>query len=237
MKAKKERILLVEDDVNFGLVLKNYLELDGFQVVLSPDGSSGWRDFNHKGPFSLCILDIMMPYKDGFTLGREIKNADKDIPLIFLTAKALKEDQLIGYRIGADDYVIKPFDSELLLHKIKAILKRNDNSGQRSEPDKYKIGLLDFNYDLREISHNGHVAVLSPKEAQLLKLLCEHINGVTPRDEALLKIWKEDNYFTGRSMDVYITKLRKYLLLDPAVKITNVHGSGFCLSVEENKEI
>ncbi len=231
--AKKETILLVEDDTNFGLVLKNYLELGGYTVVLSRDGGAGWRDFNEERHYDLCILDVMMPIKDGFSLAADIKKVNPGMPLIFLTAKALKEDQLKGYKLGADDYIVKPFDSELLLFKIKAVLGRNAIVGLKEEAPSFQIGTLNFDFDTRELFTADHKFTLSPKEAQLLNLLCQNMGRVTPKDEALLKIWKDDSYFTGRSMDVYITKLRKYLSLDPDIKILNVHGSGFRLTIKE----
>ena len=181
-------------------------------------------------PYDLCILDIMMPYKDGFTLAEEVRDLNKEIPIIFLTAKTLKEDVLKGYQIGADDYITKPFDSEVLLYKIKAILQRSVGDKKPDEHGVFSIGDYEFDSKLRTLSYNKEEAKkLSPKEARLLHLLCIKINDLLSRQEALSKIWKEDNYFTSRSMDVYITKLRKYLERDPRLEINNVHGEGFRL--------
>jgi two-component system, OmpR family, response regulator len=229
---KKIKILLVEDDPNFGSILKSYLELDDYEVVLKKDGKQGLACFNNSS-FDLCILDIMMPEMDGFTLAREIKKLDKEIPLIFLTAKTLKEDVIEGFRIGADDYLTKPFDSEVLLFKISAILKRK-NSGNvdpDQEPTEFKIGSFIFNQRLRTLSYNDQNRTLSPKESELLAMLCTAKDGVLNRSDALKKIWEADNYFTARSMDVFVARLRKYLKDDPSVEIINIHGNGFRLVI------
>lgn len=230
MSDKGLNILLAEDDPNFGIVLKDYLELHDYEVTLCPDGCQAITAFR-KGSFDLCILDVMMPEKDGFTLAREIKKLQPDMPLIFLTAKTMREDMLEGFKIGADDYITKPFDSEVLLYKIKAIMHRKGGSAATEKPEatEYNIGQYRFQYKLRLLHYNGDIQKLSPKETELLRLLCQHLNDVMPRDEALLRIWHEDSYFTGRSMDVYIAKLRKYLRHDPAVEIINIHGQGYRL--------
>lgn len=232
MSAPK-KILLVEDDVNFGMVLKSYLEINDFSVTLRQDGLQGLAAFK-KENFDLCILDVMMPNMDGFTLAGEIKKLDKQVPLLFLTAKNLKEDVLQGFKLGADDYITKPFDTEIFLYKIKVILKRFKTAETKKEIlSEFTIGKYTFNSKIRTIQLENSVQKLSPKESELLQLLCIKINDVLPREEALLKIWKDDNYFTTRSMDVYITKLRKYLKDDPKVQITNVHSNGFTLTVQE----
>ena len=227
------RILLAEDDPNFGIVLKDYLELHDYVVKLSPDGCQAITAFR-QGSFDLCILDVMMPGKDGFTLAREIKKLNPDMPLIFLTAKSMKEDMLEGFKIGADDYITKPFDSEVLLYKIKAIMHRKGGTAATEKPEvsEYSIGQYRFQHKLRLLHHNGDIQKLSPKETDLLHLLCQHLNDITPREEALLRIWHEDSYFTARSMDVYIAKLRKYLRQDPAVEIINIHGQGYRLCAQ-----
>ena len=228
----KTKILLVDDELNFGSVLKDYLELDGYKVVLARDGEMGLSAFR-KDKYDLCILDVMMPRMDGFTLGKEIRKADDKVPLIYLTAKTLKDDILEGFKTGADDYITKPFDSEVLLYKIKAILKRNE-ADEKIIPDaEYNIGQYVFNSKLRSIIRAGEVQTLSPREADLLKLLCFYRNDVMPRSEALKRIWNEDNYFTTRSMDVFIAKLRKYLKDDPKIEIVNIHGNGYILKVSE----
>lgn len=224
------RLLLVEDDPNFGMVLKDYLELHDYEVTLCTDGLQGLKMFQ-KEPFEACILDVMMPIKDGFSLAKDIKEARPKMPVIFLTAKAMKADMLEGFRIGADDYITKPFDSEILLCKLKAILQRSQATSGAEKPalTEYQLGQFHFNFKIRQITAPGSVQKVSPKEAELLLLLCQYVNDVLPREIALSKIWKDDNYFTARSMDVFVTKLRKYLKADPAVEIVNVHGNGFRL--------
>lgn len=234
-KVLKSKILLVEDDPNFGKVLKNYLELNDYVVELARDGILGLAAFRRE-KYDLCILDVMMPNLDGFSLAEEIRNVDIDIPLFFLTAKNMKEDILNGYRLGADDYILKPFDSEILLLKIKAILKRNADSVEKhNEAFEFTIGKFSFNSKLRELVLGTEKHVLSPKENDLLKMLCENMNDLLPREQALKKIWGSDTYFNGRSMDVYIAKLRKFLKDDEGVEIVNIHGNGFRLVVAEEK--
>ncbi|HEY9170232.1 MAG TPA: response regulator transcription factor [Lutibacter sp.] len=227
---ENNRILLVEDDSNFGTVLKDYLSLNDYKVTLAKDGLEGLIMFKNDD-FDLCILDVMMPRKDGFSLAKDIRATNAEVPIIFLTARTMKEDVLKGYQSGGDDYLNKPFDSEVLLYKIKAILQRKETE-QTIEEDifEHKIGKFEFNSKLRHLSYDGgEVQKLSPKESKLLKLLTTHKNDLMPRELALTKIWRDDNYFTSRSMDVYIAKLRKYLKLDPSVEILNIHGEGFRL--------
>jgi len=225
------KILLVEDEKNFGSVLKEYLKMNGYAVELCANGEEGIHAFK-AGKFDLCIVDIMMPKKDGFTLSDEIKAVDKTVPLIFLTARALREDIIKGYKLGADDYIVKPFDSEVLLLKIKVILSRNSNLIGATE-HLHQIGHFNFNARLRSLKGKKDEEIkLSPKESALLNLLCQRKNDVLLREIALKEIWKEDTYFTGRSMDVYIVKLRKYLASDPSVEINNLHGNGYSLMVK-----
>lgn len=231
----RKKILIVEDDPNFGSILRDYLSLNDYQITLAKNGIEGFEKFK-KEDFDLCILDVMMPYKDGFTLAKEIREKNETVPLIFLTAKSLKEDVLKGFKIGADDYLTKPFDSEVLLAKVKAILNRAASSTKDVDSEEYQftIGTFAFNSKLRFLNHQDKEQVkLSPKENQLLRLLALHINDLMPRELALNKIWRDDNYFTSRSMDVYIAKLRKYLSKDPKVKILNIHGEGFRLVVSD----
>ena len=231
MEEINKRILLVEDDPNFGTVLKEYLTINNYEVVLAKNGMEGFEKFK-KADFHLCILDVMMPYKDGFTLAQEIREKDTEVPIIFLTAKSLKEDVLKGYKVGADDYLNKPFDSEVLLLKIKAIIQRKTvESIADSKQFEFEIGSFKLNSKLRFLTQGETQIKLSPKENELLRLLALHINDLMPREIALTKIWRDDNYFTSRSMDVYIAKLRKYLKLDPKVEILNIHGEGFRLVV------
>lgn len=227
---ENNRILLVEDDPNFGTVLKDYLSLNDYNVTLAKDGLEGLIMFKNDD-FDLCILDVMMPRKDGFSLAKDIRATNSEVPIIFLTAKTMREDVLKGYQAGADDYLNKPFDSEVLLYKIKAILQRKETE-QNVEEDafEFKIGDFDFNSKLRHLTYQGgETQKLSPKESKLLKMLAIHKNDLMPRELALTKIWRDDNYFTSRSMDVYIAKLRKYLKQDENVEIINIHGEGFRL--------
>ena len=228
-----KKILLVEDDPNFGTVLKDYLALNDYNVTHAKDGIEGLIMFKNND-FDLCILDVMMPRKDGFSLAQDIRSNNKEIPIIFLTAKTLKEDVLRGYQVGADDYLNKPFDSEVLLFKIKAILQRKESdTSAEDEQFEFEIGSFFFNSKLRHLSvGENEPQKLSPKESKLLKMLALHKNDLMPRELALTKIWRDDNYFTSRSMDVYIAKLRKYLDNDPSLKIINVHGEGFRLTKE-----
>jgi len=229
-----KRILLVEDDPNLGLLLQDYLQLKGkFDVVLSVDGDEGLRAFT-KQDFDLCILDVMMPKKDGFTLGKEIRKINEHIPIIFATAKAMMEDKASAYQLGGDDYITKPFRIEELLLRINALLKRvqsKDGAEQAAPQTTFNIGEYLFDYTTQLIHFKGQQQKLSTKEAELLKLLCLKRNAVLTREEALLSIWHDDNYFNGRSMDVFLSKLRKYLREDPKVEILNVHGKGYKLLV------
>ncbi|HEY1020042.1 MAG TPA: response regulator transcription factor [Sediminibacterium sp.] len=228
MEDKKNKILLCEDDTNLGMVLKNYLELNEYDVTLERDGRLGLAAFQRE-KFDICLLDVMMPNMDGFTLAEEIRDVDPDIPLFFLSAKTMKDDIIQGYKLGADDYITKPFDSEVLLLKIKAILKRNEEENRVSDNIEFDLGKYHFNPKLRELKHDGLTQTLSPKENELLKMLAEHKNDLLPRERALKKIWGSDTYFNGRSMDVYIAKLRKYLKEDSNIEIVNIHGNGFRL--------
>lgn len=231
MEDQKIRILLAEDDPNFGAVLKDYLTMNGYDVHLATDGEQG-EEFFRKEDFNLCVLDVMMPRKDGFSLAGEIKRANPDMPVIFLTAKTLQQDVIEGFKIGADDYITKPFNSEELLYRIAAVLKRG-KSKPGSQQKEFDIGRFHFNYKSRMLTHDGTEARLSPKEAELLRLFCMKVNDIVYREEALKQIWGRDDYFTARSMDVFVTKLRKYLKDDPNLEIVNIHGNGFRLNMEE----
>jgi DNA-binding response OmpR family regulator len=228
MEAAKPQILLCEDDNNLGMVLKNYLELNDYNVILERDGRLGLAAFQRE-KFDICLLDVMMPNMDGFTLAEEIRDINPDVPLFFLSAKTMKDDIIQGYKLGADDYITKPFDSEVLLHKIKAILKRNEEMHREEVNAEFDLGKYHFNPRLRELTIDGKVQVLSPKENELLKMLSEYKNDLLSREIALKKIWGSDTYFNGRSMDVYIAKLRKYLKEDTDIEIVNIHGNGFRL--------
>ena len=223
-------ILLVEDDKNLGIVIRDFLEISGFQVVLKEDGKLGLNEFRN-GSYDLILLDIMLPLLDGFSVAEEIRKSDCETPIIFLTAKNLKEDKLRGFRIGGDDYITKPFSTEELKLRIDAILRRARRNPEHKSA-VYAIGQYTFDYSNHLLSLAKEERQLTKREAELLRLLCLNMNNVLRRDQALKTIWGEDDYFMGRSMDVYITKLRKMLGGDPSVSIVNIHNTGFRLEVK-----
>ncbi|MDR3118516.1 MAG: response regulator transcription factor [Mediterranea sp.] len=224
---ERMRILMCEDDENLGMLLREYLQAKGYSAELYSDGEAGYKAFL-KNKYDLCLLDVMMPRKDGFTLAQEIRTINADIPIIFLTAKTLKEDILGGFKIGADDYITKPFSMEELTFRIEAILRRTKGK-KNKENSIYKIGKLTFDTQKQILSIDGKNTKLTTKESELLALLCSHANEILQRDFALKTIWIDDNYFNARSMDVYITKLRKLLKVDPSIEIINIHGKGYKL--------
>ena len=226
------KVLLAEDDANLGKILKTYLQAKGFEVDLFINGEEALLGFHKNTGYQILVLDVMMPVMDGFTLAENIRKSDAAIPIIFLTAKSLEEDKLKGFAMGGDDYITKPFNMELLLARINAIVRRIHNlQDEKLDKSDYQIGDFNFDYNHQTLNHKGEVQKLTSKEADLLKLLCEHKNEVLDRRIALNRIWKDDSYFNARSMDVYITKLRKYLKLDERIQIINVHGIGFKLLV------
>jgi DNA-binding response OmpR family regulator len=231
MNSTATKILLVEDDPNLGQLLQEYLEIKGFETTLARDGEKAL--VLYKGQrYDLCILDVMLPKKDGFSLAKEIRSVNKQIPIIFLTAKSLKEDTLEGLRIGADDYMTKPFSMEELLLRMKAILRRTSQPAEEVQDIKqFTIGSYLFDYEHQTLASVSHTARLTCKESELLRLLCLNLNHTLERSVALKQIWLDDTYFNARSMDVYITKLRKYLKDDPSIEIANVHGTGYKLMV------
>ncbi|HAJ98639.1 MAG TPA: DNA-binding response regulator [Bacteroidales bacterium] len=234
MEKNKLKILLAEDDPNLGTILKSYLEAKGFPTRLCVNGQEAY-DLFLKESFQFCILDVMMPLKDGFTLAKEIRKTDKNIPILFLTAKSMQEDVIHGLKIGADDYITKPFSMEELLLRINAIHRRaNPQESADSEKTLFHIGKYVFDFGRQTLQFGKTEEKLTSKEAQLLKMLCDRINGVLDRSEALQKIWLDDNYFNARSMDVYIAKLRKYIKDDEDVELINVHGRGFKLFVKDH---
>ena len=234
MIMEKTNILLAEDDPNLGSLLKDYLDAKGFSTSLATNGKEGYQHFS-KEKYDMCILDVMMPVMDGFTLAKEIRKSDKDIPIVFLTAKSMKEDTIEGFHAGADDYITKPFSMEELLLRMQAILRRTKD-GANSKPEKtnFVIGKFKFDHLRQMLEINGKENKLTTREADLLKLLCMHENQVLDRNLALKTLWNDDSYFNARSMDVYITKLRKYLKEDPGVEILNIHGKGFRLLVNKS---
>lgn len=228
-----QKVLLVEDDPNLGMLLDDYLSLKGkFDVVLCTDGDEGLKAFVGQH-FDICILDVMMPKKDGFSLAKDIRKINDQVPIIFATAKGMMEDKSEAFNLGGDDYITKPFRIEELLLRINALLKRTSQQAQSDEPTPtvFKIGSYTFDFQTQIITQNEQRQKVSTKEAELLRLLCLKMNQVLTREEALLQIWHDDNYFNGRSMDVFLSKLRKYLKEDPKVEIINVHGKGYKLLV------
>ena len=228
---EKLKILLCEDDENLGMLLREYLQAKGFTTELCADGELGYKAFL-KTKFDICVLDVMMPKKDGFTLAKEIRNSNQDIPIIFLTAKTLKEDILEGFKIGADDYITKPFSMEELVFRIEAIIRRTKGK-KNKESTVYRIGKFTFDTQKQLLCLGDEQRKLTTKENELLALLCSHANEILQRDFALKTIWIDDNYFNARSMDVYITKLRKHLKEDPQIEIINIHGKGYKLITPE----
>ena len=227
----KLKILLCEDDENLGTLLSEYLQAKGFQADLCPDGEVGYRTFL-KSKYDICVLDVMMPKKDGFTLAQEIRQSNAEMPIIFLTAKTLKEDILEGFKIGADDYITKPFSMEELVFRIEAILRRVHGK-KNKESTLYNIGRFSFDTQKQLLTIGDKQTKLTTKENELLALLCSHANEILQRDFALKTIWIDDNYFNARSMDVYITKLRKHLKDDDQIEIINIHGKGYKLITPE----
>jgi len=227
----KLNILLCEDDENLGMLLREYLQAKGYNAELCPDGEAGYKAFV-KNKFDICVLDVMMPKKDGFTLAQDIRSANAEIPIVFLTAKTLKEDILEGFKIGADDYITKPFSMEELTFRIEAILRRVKGKKSR-EVSVYQIGRFQFDTKKQILTIDDKSTKLTTKESELLCLLCSHQNEILQRDFALKAIWVDDNYFNARSMDVYITKLRKHLKDDEQIEIINIHGKGYKLIIPD----
>ncbi len=227
---QKTKLLLAEDDENLGLLLKEYLVAKGYDAELYPDGEAAYKGFM-KEHYDVCVLDVMMPKKDGFTLAKDIRVVNAEIPIIFLTAKNMKDDVLEGFKLGADDYITKPFSMEELIMRLEAILRRTSQEGQASTQQVFTLGKFTFDTRKQTLSEGEESVKLTTKESDLLKLLCQNANKVLERNYALKSIWIDDNYFNARSMDVYITKLRKHLKDEPTVEIINVHGKGYKLIV------
>lgn len=231
---EKLRILLCEDDENLGMLLREYLQAKGYTADLCPDGEAGYKAFL-KNMYDMCVFDVMMPKKDGFTLAQEIRSVNADIPIIFLTAKTLKEDEIEAFKIGADDYVTKPFIMGVLMSRIEAVFRRVRGK-KGKECTFYHIGKFTFDTQKQILATPEKETRLTTKESELLALLCQHANEILQRDYALKTIWIDDNYFNARSMDVYITKLRKHLKDDPTIEIINIHGKGYKLIVPEGEK-
>ncbi len=231
---EKQRILLCEDEESLGMLLREYLQAKGYDAELYLDGESGYKAFV-KGHFDMCLLDVMMPKMDGFSLAREIRIINQEVPIIFLTAKNLKDDILEGFKLGADDYLTKPFSMDELVYRMEAIMRRVRGKNQKVQT-VYQIGKFTFDTQRQILSFGDKQTKLTTKESELLALLCSHSNEVLERELALKTIWIDDNYFNARSMDVYITKLRKHLRADDRIEINNVHGKGYRLIVPEEEE-
>lgn len=227
---QKTKLLLAEDDENLGLLLKEYLVAKGYDADLYPDGEAAYKGFM-RAHYDICILDVMMPKKDGFTLAKDMRIVNADIPIIFLTAKNMKDDVLEGFKLGGDDYITKPFSMEELIMRTEAILRRTSQEGQTNNEQVFELGKYTFDTRKQTLTEGADAVKLTTKESDLLKLLCQNANKVLERNYALKSIWIDDNYFNARSMDVYITKLRKHLKDDPSVEIINVHGKGYKLIV------
>jgi DNA-binding response OmpR family regulator len=230
MSKDKLRILLAEDDLNLGLLLVDYLETEGYEVKLCKDGELALNVFQSE-QFDLCLLDVMMPKMDGFTLAKEIRDKDKKVPVIFITAKSLKEDKLKGYDLDADDYITKPFDEEELLWKIKAVIRRSPGNKSANRKEVVSIGKYSFDFNNQSLTINGNSRRITEKECEIINYLSTHRNHVIKREDMLKEIWGENDYFFGRSLDVFITKIRKYLKEDPVLSIENVFGVGFIFNV------
>jgi len=235
MKKRKIKVLLVEDDPNLSEVIKDLLDLAGYEIKLCRDGAEAYIFFK-KFNFDICLLDVMMPKMDGFILAEEIRRLNRDVPIIFLTAKSLNEDKIRGFKAGCDDYITKPFSSEELILRMEAILKRCFNKERLSESNEeivYEFASLTFNYTNMMLKGKNINVKLTKKECELLKFFLHHKNRIVTREETLMSVWGTDSYFIGRSMDVFVTKLRKYLKIEPSVKIENIHGIGFKFEITE----
>jgi DNA-binding response OmpR family regulator len=230
--SESQHILLVEDEPNFGSVLSQFLEMHGFQVTWAKDGAEAWGMLKSTRVYDCCVLDVMMPEIDGFTLGKEIKATKPGLPFIYLTAKSMKKDMVEGFQTGADDYITKPFDSEILVYKLKALLSRGTSPVPKATDRKLQIGSFQYDPELRTLHRDNQEQRLSPKENGILHILATHLNEVVTREELVASGWEEDNYFTRRSMDVYMSKLRKYLQADPSIQLTSVHAGGYQLSCQ-----
>ena len=230
MSKERLKILLAEDDLNLGVLLVDYLETEGFDVKLCKDGDLALKAFHSNG-FDLCLLDVMMPKRDGFSLAKEIRLKDKKIPVIFISAKSLKEDKLKGYGLGADDYITKPFDEEELLWKIKAVIRRIPDSKSENQIKTISLGKYIFDFGNQSLTIDGKTKRITEKESDILNYLSAHRNHVIKREEMVKELWGESDYFLGRSLDVFITKMRKYLKDDPDLSIENVFGVGFIFNV------
>lgn len=228
------KILLAEDDENLGFMIKDYLELNNFKVIWEKNGNLALQEF-FKQEYDLCVFDVMMPEKDGFSLAEDVRKINPAVPIIFLTAKTMKEDRIQGFKSGADDYITKPFSTEEFILRVEAVMKRSYGRGIENQEKKglYQLGSYEFDYQNLSLKRNNVAQHLTRKEADVLKILFVHKNEILPRETALKIVWGNDDYFTGRSMDVFITRIRKYLKDDPRIQINNIHGIGFKMIIDE----
>lgn len=234
MKVNKPKILYVEDDIDLSFVTKDNLEIKGYDIAYCKDGKEAWSEFN-KNDFDLCILDVMLPEMDGFTLAKKIREINEDIPIIFLSAKSLKEDRIEGLVVGGDDYITKPYSIQELVLKIEVFLKRNKiSTGKNNSKTIFQIGEFNFNAQTLELSFKNISKRLTSREAELLKYLCLNQDKVVKKEDILIEVWDNDSYFNSRSLDVFISRLRKYLKDDSSIQINNIHGIGFILSVKQS---
>ena len=233
MSTTNAKLLFVEDDLSLGMVTKDSLELHGYEIIHCEDGEAGWKAFN-KEKFDACVLDVMLPKLDGFSLAERIRKVNEDIPILFLTAKSLQEDKIVGLKLGGDDYITKPFSIEELILKVEVFLKRSKINHVSSAPKKYEIGAFNFDFENLSLTQGEHTKQLTLREAEVLKLFCQNLNIVLKREDILKEIWGKDDYFMGRSLDVFITRLRKYLKADENIKIENIPSVGFRMNLKNN---
>ncbi len=231
MKNPKAKILFVEDDLSLALVTKDSLELQGYSLIHCPDGKDGWNTFQDE-QLDLCILDVMLPQMDGFTLAEKIRKVNQQVPILFLTAKSLPEDKIAGLRLGADDYILKPFSIEELSLKIEVFLRRSQVNGLPQDSNAFQVGNFNFDFDNLKLTHPEFERQLTMREAEVLKIFCENPETVLKREQILTEIWGQNDYFMGRSLDVFITRLRKYLKLDTRIKIENIPTVGFKMTLK-----
>jgi DNA-binding response OmpR family regulator len=227
----RAKVLLAEDDQDLAFVIKDSLQEEGFEVVHAPDGEAAWNQFQKTG-FDICLLDVNMPARDGFSVAKKIRQQSDMVPILFITAKSLEQDRIKGFQVGADDYIIKPFSIQELIMRMDVFLRRTKKL-QADSPEEFQIGKLKFMYNELKIIINGEVVTLTQREADLMKFFAEHANKILKRDEVLLNVWGKDDYFLGRSMDVFITKLRKHFKADPSIVLETIHGVGFRLNLNQ----
>jgi DNA-binding response OmpR family regulator len=227
----RAKVLLAEDDQDLAFVIKDSLQEEGFEIIHAPDGEAAWNQFQ-KNDFDICLLDVNMPMRDGFSVAKKIRQQSDMIPILFITAKSLEQDRIKGFQVGADDYIVKPFSIQELIMRMDVFLRRTKKL-QADTPEEFQIGKLKFIYSELKIIVNGETVTLTQREADLMKFFAEHANKILKREEVLLNVWGKDDYFLGRSMDVFITKLRKHFKADPSILLETIHGVGFRLNLNQ----